>query len=150
MRVRPIEPGDERAWAAMRGALWPEADAGELARECAAFFERPEMIDAVFVAEDEAGELIGFVELSLRSHAEGCSGSPVPYVEGWYVAGRARSGGVGRALIAAAEGWAVALGHSEIGSDARIDNRISHKAHAALGFKEVKRDVHFRKALLRP
>ncbi len=149
MRVRLVEAGDTETWTAMRGALWPEADVEELARECAAFFDHPEMIDAVFVAEDEAGELIGFVELSLRSHAEGCRGSPVPYVEGWYVTDHARGSGVGRALIAAAEGWATELGYSEIASDARIDNRISHEAHAALGFKEVERAVHFRKALIR-
>ena len=82
-----VEPRDLDAWAAMRHALWPDADAVELARECAAFFAEPHLIDAVFrrgVAGD--GTLVGFVELSLRSHADGCSTSPVPYVEGWFVA----------------------------------------------------------------
>ncbi len=147
MRVRAIEPKDADAWAAMRRALWPEADPEELARECAAFFVRPEMIHAVFVAEDGRGDLVGFVELSLRSHAEGCRSSPVPYVEGWYVASRARHRGVGRALIAATEDWARDGGHSEIASDTRIENLAGAEAHAALGFDAVERAVHFRKAL---
>ncbi len=94
----------------MRSALWPEADAAELAREAAAFFTRPYLIDAVFVAEAPDGDLVGFVELSLRSHADGCSSSPVPYVEGWYVVPAARRQGVGRALFAAAEAWGTAGG----------------------------------------
>ncbi len=149
MRVRALEARDIDAWAAMRSALWPEADAEELAREAAVFFTRPYLIDAVFVAEAPGGDLAGFVELSLRSHADGCSSSPVPYVEGWYVAPKARRKGVGRALIAAAEAWGAAGGYTEIASDARIANRASADAHAALGFDEVERAVHFRKALVR-
>lgn len=147
MRIRAIEARDVDAWAQMRHALWPDADADELARECAAFLVRPTLIDAVYVAESGSGALVGFVELSLRSHAEGCSASPVPYVEGWYVASEARRDGVGRALIEAAEAWAIGLGHSEIASDAVLDNFVSAEAHAALGFEVVKRTVHFRKAL---
>ena len=149
MRTRPVERRDVDAWAAMRHALWPEADADELARECADFFVQPHLIDAVFVAEKPDGKLAGFVELSLRSHAQGCDSSPVPYIEGWYVATAARKRGVGRALIDAAERWAVDGGYSEIASDARLDNRASHAAHAALGFAETARNVHFRKALTR-
>jgi aminoglycoside 6'-N-acetyltransferase I len=38
----------------------------------------------VFVAEKNS-TLVGFLELGLRSVAEGCSSSPVPYVEGRYM-----------------------------------------------------------------
>jgi len=38
-------------------------------------------------------------------------------------------------------------GYAELGSDARADNRLSHLAHAALGFDEVETLVVFRKAL---
>jgi aminoglycoside 6'-N-acetyltransferase I len=149
MRIRAVDERDVGVWAQMRHALWPDADANELAQECAAFFVRPTLIDAVFVAENESGALVGFVELSLRSHAEGCSASPVPYVEGWYVASEARRDGVGRALIDAAEDWALKLGHAEIASDALLDNSVSIEAHAALGFAVVERAVHFRKPLRR-
>jgi aminoglycoside 6'-N-acetyltransferase I len=58
-----------------------------------------------------------------------------------------RRQGVGRALLAAAEAWARAMGHSEIGSDALLDNVVSHRAHVASGYAEVVRLVVFRKAL---
>ncbi|MEO8328832.1 MAG: hypothetical protein ABI586_02395 [Candidatus Nanopelagicales bacterium] len=41
--------------------------------------------ELVWVWESDGGELGGFVSASIRSWAEGCEGSPVPYVEGWYV-----------------------------------------------------------------
>jgi aminoglycoside 6'-N-acetyltransferase I len=45
------------------------------------------------------------------------------------------------------EAWARALGFTELGSDALIDNLASHAFHAALGFEERERVVAFRKRL---
>jgi aminoglycoside 6'-N-acetyltransferase I len=87
------------------------------------------------------------LELSLRSVAEGCRTTPVPYVEGWYVVPEARRGGMGRELMAAAETWAGERGYTEIASAALIDNLLSERAHRALGFLEVERTIHFRKDL---
>lgn len=89
------------------------------------------------------------IELSLRLYAEGCEVSPVPYVEAWFVVPDQRGRGIGGALMAAAEAWALAESHTELASDALIENTASHKAHAALGFTQVERSVHFRKELRR-
>lgn len=102
---------------------------------------------AVFIAEREDGRPCGFVEVGLRSYAEGCTSTPVPYIEAWYVDEDVRRLGYGRALLAAAEQWAVAAGYREIGSDALLNNVVSHRAHRASGYKEVERIVVFRKAL---
>lgn len=107
------------------------------------------MLAAVFVAENDAGTLIAMLELSLRPYADGCESSPVPYVEGWYVAPRSRRQGVGTALVKAAEDWALAQGYAEMASDALLENTISERAHKALGFDEVERAIRFRKALKR-
>ena len=40
-----------------------------------------------------------------------------------------------------------ARGFREIGSDALLDNRASHAAHAGWGFAETERVVYFRKVL---
>lgn len=101
---------------------------------------------AVFVAERDDGTLGGFLELSVRNYAEGCSGA-TPYIESWFVDQDLRGTGAGRALMAAAEEWARAHGYTEVASDALLDNQASHAAHRALGFEEVERSVHFRKAL---
>jgi aminoglycoside 6'-N-acetyltransferase I len=147
MSVRPVAPGDLEAWCRMRRALWPDATPAELLGEAQAYFRSAGPLAAVFVGVGPAGEPVGMLELSLRSVAEGCRTTPVPYVEGWYVVPAARRHGVGRELMAAAEAWARERGHTELASDALIDNRPSERAHLALGFAEVERAIHFRKDL---
>lgn len=148
MRLRPLELRDRRAWADMRAALWPDEDAAELAHATVKHFAGVKAAEEVWVAEDVVlGRLLGFLELSLRPYAEGCASSPVPFIEGWYVAGEARHTGVGRALVEAAESWAQMRGYTEMASDALLDNHVSHAAHTSLGFEEVERIVCFRKTL---
>lgn len=145
--VRALAPGDLEAWLRLRRALWPEAAARELMREAETYVAGAGPLAAVFLAAAPSGELLGMLELSLRSYAEGCEATPVPYVEGWYVVPAARRQGVGRALMAAAEDWARDRGHTELASDTLIDNRVGEHAHGALGFVEVERAIHFRKDL---
>ena len=92
--------------------------------------------------------MTGFLEVGLRSHADGCdTRQPVGFVEGWFVREEHRGQGVGRELMHAAEEWARAQGCLEMASDALIDNAGSEGAHTALGFEIVDRCIHFRKAL---
>jgi aminoglycoside 6'-N-acetyltransferase I len=103
---------------------------------------------AILTAQDGEGLLIGFLEVGLRSHADGCdSARPVGFVEGWFVAAGHRGRGVGGDLMRAAEDWARAKSCTEIASDALIENEVSQHAHAPLGFEVVDRCVHFRKTL---
>lgn len=102
----------------------------------------------VLVAHQADGRLIGFVEVGLRSHADGCDPShPVGFIEGWYVIPSYRRKRVGAQLIAAAEQWAREQGCSEMASDTWLDNPDSQCAHEALGFEVVDRCVHYRKRL---
>jgi aminoglycoside 6'-N-acetyltransferase I len=103
---------------------------------------------AILVAHDEKDALLGFLEVGLRSHADGCDPAwPVGFVEGWFVGEKFRNQGVGRELMRSAEDWARAHGAREMASDALINNDRSQRAHAALGFEVVDRCMHFRKAL---
>ena len=86
---------------------------------------------------DEQRQAIGFIELSIRAYAEGCKTDRVAFVEGWYVDPAARSSGVGRTLIDAAETWGRSQGCVELGSDAEVDNLGSAAAHRAVGFRET-------------
>jgi aminoglycoside 6'-N-acetyltransferase I len=147
VRVRMAGPADAAAWHELRCALWPDEDGSALEREVEEHFAGAGLLDAVFLAEARPGEVLGMLELALRRYADGCASSPVPYVEGWYVVPDARRQGLGRRLVAAAEAWARERGHAEIASDALIENRISARAHRALGFEEVKRLIIFRKDL---
>ena len=150
-RVRAATPIDAEAIAELMFALWPDEPLAELRSACEETIAgRPAstMPLALFVAEDSERRIIGFVEVGLRSHADGCDGrQAVGFVEGWYVKPAHQRTGVGRALIEMAEEWSRARGCIEIGSDTWLDNEGSELAHRAIGFEVVDRCVHFRKAL---
>lgn len=145
MRVRALEESDIPQWIDLRAKLWPEQSRTLLDSE-GRQQQTGEPPLVVFVADDDT-RLVGFIEVGLRSVAEGCESSPAPYVEGWYVEPEHQRRGIGRALMREAERWARANGYTEMGSDAQLDNTLSHRVHAALGFEEVERLVVFRKSL---
>lgn len=150
VNIRPARASDLEALARLATALWPEAPVAEHLEHAAAILagKPPSTLPlGLFVAEVE-GDVAGFVEVGLRSHADGCDGRyPVGFVEGWYVLPRLQRQGVGRALMMAAQDWSRALGARELASDTWIDEEPSQHAHAALGFEVVDRCVHFRKPL---
>jgi len=84
-----------------------------------------------FVVERTAGGLGGFIEVSRRNYAEGCTTSPVAYIEGWYVDPDLRRRKAGSQLVFAAEEWARGHGVTEIASDMQLDNTVSIHAHTA-------------------
>ena len=146
--VRPAKPNDAAAWLQLRHALWPEGSEAEHREEIARFFAGTAQEPlSVLLAEDGAGCPVGLAELSIRSCAEGCQTDRVAYLEGWFVAPKARCQGIGRALIAAAEEWGRAQGCREFASDAQATNEVSAAAHRALGFSEVGLVQCFRKNL---
>jgi aminoglycoside 6'-N-acetyltransferase I len=150
--VRRAELRDADSVAEMCAELWPHGPAEEHRRE---FEEKTRsgmsgtLPVAIFVATDAASDaLVGFVEVGMRSHAEGCdTAQPSGYVEGLFVREPVRRSGLGAALMRAAEDWARAQGCREMASDAHIDNQVSHRVHAALGYEEVERSVNFHKKL---
>jgi aminoglycoside 6'-N-acetyltransferase I len=129
----------------MSHGLFPQEPREELERGMRDTLANPAA--GVFIAVRDDASPCGFVEVGERSYAEGCETSPVAYIEAWYVDPDLRRRGVGRALLAAAEDWARARGHTEIASDAVLDNVVSHNAHVRSGYTEVERIVVFRKSL---
>lgn len=145
--VREVQPSDRPEWVRMRFGLWPHHTVEEHEADLATMpGEHNRDLAAVFVAPREGGGLRGFLEMSIRSYAEGCDG-PTPYVEGWFTDADVRGTGVGAALVDAAVRWAAARGFREMASDALLDNTGSQRAHLALGFEEVERSVHFRRSI---
>jgi aminoglycoside 6'-N-acetyltransferase I len=143
--IRPLQPGDRHEHVRMRVALWPDADPADLAQEFDALLDDPDQ--AIFVAERDSGGLCGMVEAGIRPFANPVDEQPCAFVEGWWVDADVRREGVGRALIAAVEDWARERGFHELGSDALLENEVSHAAHLALGFEERERTVAYRKWL---
>ena len=146
IEVRPAEPSDAATWLRLRVTLWPDGSEAEHAEEIDRFFiGRSRDPGAVLLAEDASGRVIGFAELSVRPHAEGCRSDRVAYLEGWFVVPEARCRGVERALVEAAEAWGRAQGCSEFASDTQPDNEASAAAHRALGFTDAGLVLCFRK-----
>ena len=132
-RVRLARDSDRDALAQMRALLWPDTGVEEHLRELDAVLSHPitgTLPMAILVSGNENGTLIGFLEVGLRSHADGCNPArPVGFVEGWFIQEEFRHRGVGRELMRSAEDWARAQGCLEMASDALIDNEGSHRAH---------------------
>lgn len=149
--VRLAQPADCSQLALLRHALWPQSLAEDHAAELSLILagKPPTVMPMViFVSQAGNGILTGFVEVGLRSYAEGCDAShPVGYVEGWYVAENHRREGIGAELLRAAEDWARSQGCIEMASDAATTNEASQRVHEALGFEVVERSVNYRRAL---
>jgi aminoglycoside 6'-N-acetyltransferase I len=143
-RLRPLEDHDTPEWLRLRLALWPDAGLEEQEREMDAIRRDPER-QAVFVFERSDGRLGGFVEASLHETAEGCTSSPVGYLEAWYVDPDVRRRGIGGQLVAAAETWARVAGCREMASDTSPEYPLGPVAHARLGYAPT--SIRFRKSL---
>lgn len=153
LHIRHAQESDLAKLAPLLAALWPESAVEEHANELRLLLGgRADSVLTmpltIMVAEASDGRLLGFLEVDLRSHADGCSpAQPVGYVEGWYVVEDYRRCGLGSRLLATAEDWARSHGCIEMASDALIDNDVSQRAHEALGYEVVDRCVHYRKKL---
>jgi aminoglycoside 6'-N-acetyltransferase I len=149
--IRLAQLSDRDQLVRFREALWPETPTEEHSRELTQILEGKPVVTMpliILVAEASDRSLAGFLEVDLRSHADGCNPSrPVGYIEGWYVAENDRHRGIGKKLLAAAEDWARSQGCVEVASDTWVDNEVSQRVHEALGYEVVDRCVHYRKTL---
>ena len=149
-RIRLGAPPDYQRISALMASLWPESSAKEHSLDAQAILDGtpPGALPVVIFVAEHDGEIVGFIEVGLRSHADGCdTRQPVGFLEGWFVAEKHREQGVGAALLAAAEDWARAEGCVEMASDTWIDSELSQRVHESLKFEVVDRCVHYRKAL---
>lgn len=143
--IRRATDEDKPEWLRMRHGLWPDASLEYLALDLDDLLADEDT--AVFMAFNEIGQPVGFIEVSLRSFAEGCETSPVGYIEAWFVGELVRGQKLGRELVEVAERWAREKGCTEMASDTWLDNEASITAHLHMGFHEADRLVHFVKRL---
>jgi aminoglycoside 6'-N-acetyltransferase I len=143
--IRRAFQADKKEWLRMRLLLWPYGTAEGFSSDMDGLLADP--LTPVFVVARPGGGLGGFLEAGTRAYAEGCEGSPVGYIEGWYVDEDLRKQGIGKALVEAAEEWARSQGLTEIASDTWLENEASIQAHLKMGYEEAERLVHFVKKL---
>ena len=91
VQIRLAQASDLEQLARLCEALWPQSSAEDHAQELRLILGgKADLVLTtpltIFVAEGSDGTLVGFLEVDLRSHADGCNPSqPVGYIEGWYV-----------------------------------------------------------------
>ena len=135
------------AWVCLRQALWPDETSEEHRRYAVSLLNRID--DAVvYLAREEGGDVVAFAEATLRrDYVNGCSASPVGFLEGVYVKPRYRNRRLSRMLCEALEDWAADLGCIEFASDVLVQNALGQRVHEALGFVETERVVFYAKRL---
>jgi aminoglycoside 6'-N-acetyltransferase I len=141
--VREVQDSERAGWLAMRAELWPHCTSERHVTEMHEYFSSNGPL-VTLVAVGDGAELCGFAEASLRPSAEGCTTSPVGYLEGIYVRPDCRCRGVGRLLVEAVRRWAASRGCMEFASDCRSDNEISIAFHRRVGFETASSLMHFR------
>jgi aminoglycoside 6'-N-acetyltransferase I len=135
------------AWRQMRQALWPEMTKEENLSETEAMLAAESRF-FIRVALDAQSRAAGFAEAAVRTDSvNGCTTSPVVFLEGIYVEPVLRRQGIARSLVSAVEEWGRKVGCRELASDALLENTSSHSMHRRLGFEETERVVYFRKDL---
>ena len=143
--IRIVQSSDRAEWLRLRSLLWDETEESEHLAEMEEILDHQDT-QLVLVAS-ERDSLIGFLEVSIRPHAEDCETDNVGYLEGWYVEQEYRRTGIGRSLVSNAEQWARDCGCVEMASDAEFGNEESIAAHSQLGYSETSRLVHFRRVI---
>ena len=104
----------------------------------------PSRSDLLLVATNGGGEIIGWLQAIAAHILE--SGFRVEIV-GLIVSSRIRRGGIGRALVAAAERWARDIQAESLIVRSNIKRVESHAFYRALGFSSTKTQQVYRKAL---
>ncbi len=154
--IREANRGDLAAWITLRDVLWPGEDHRVECEWILRVMERAENrgvgAGTCFLAmlHERGGapaRVVGIMEGTVRSHADGCEPGVIAFMEGWVVDPEARRRGVGRALAERFAEWGRAQGCKEIASDTYLDNSVGLAAHLALGFEVVDRAINFKKAL---
>lgn len=98
----------------------------------------------VMVGQTERGGLLGWIAVERRLTLE--SGERIEIV-GLVVDAAVRGTGVGRALVADAEQWALAQGFDAIGVRSNVAREGSHPFYESLGYLRTKTQHAYRKAL---
>ncbi len=143
--IRAMTRTDRDAWADMRIAMWPDTTRHEHLKEIDDILGAADCWAFIAISADDRPA--GFAEVSIHKYVNGCTQSPVPFLEGIWVEPGQRRSGAATALIAEVERFFLAKGFGELCSDTFADNAVSRTAHRRWGFEETETVVFFRKSI---
>lgn len=139
MIVRPAEPRDVGALAALTGELGYPTSADAMASRFAAV--RDDDRNAVFVADDD-GACIGWIHVSV---VESIESDTFAEIRGLVVSEARRGAGAGAALVTRAEEWAREKGCAKVRVRSNLIRERTHRFYERLGYRVVKSQKVFEK-----
>ncbi|MDJ0621871.1 MAG: GNAT family N-acetyltransferase [Desulfocapsaceae bacterium] len=142
MKLVAISQLDFPLWARFRSEIYPLLSEEFNTTEMSSIL-RNDLWHCWFIENDD-GERIGLVELSLRNIVDGCLSSPVPYIEGLYLIETQRGRGSGARVIEMIKQWCYKYGYTELATDAELTNVRAQQFYEKIGFEEVDRVVEYR------
>jgi GNAT superfamily N-acetyltransferase len=142
VHIRPIEPSDAAALVPLCGQLGYPATLQQAERRLQLLLGHPGQ--GLLGAETAAGQLVGWVHVQSRCVFES---DPFAEICGLVVDEHARGHGVGAGLVAAAEQWAVAEGHTVIRVRSNVIRTDTHRFYQNRGFAIQKSQISFTKRL---
>ncbi|AXC27181.1 aminoglycoside 6'-N-acetyltransferase [Acetobacter sp. JWB] len=140
---------DVPVYARLRRELWNDDTLADHEQQIIDLLQKPETQSLILLAFSTNAACCGFAEASMRyDYVNGCTSSPVAFLEGIYVVPAERQRGVARGLVEQITHWARQNGCTELASDAELTNTDSLAMHRALGFDETERVIFFSKGLI--
>lgn len=140
--MRPAVAADAAAIAGLASQLGYPSTGEQVSRRLEALRGAPD--SAVLVAEAGTGSTLGWIHVSVNRLVES---EPDAEIRGLVVDETARSGGVGRHLVEAAESWARNRGFGLISVRSNVIRDRAHRFYERLGYERTKTQHKFRKRL---
>lgn len=142
LRIRPAQPEDAPALAALAGQLGYPTTPEEAAARLQALAEDDH--HAVFVAVEAEAKIVGWIHVYLCPLLIADLGAEIG---GLVVDEAHRSRGIGAQLVQEAEKWARARGCEGLTVRANVVRQRAHAFYRRMGFREVKVQRVFSKSL---
>lgn len=141
MNVRRMEPADLVRVAELSAQLGYPVDAQALRDRFDAI--APDAHQALFVADHE-GSVVGWIHVLPQVLLES---DPYAEIGGLVVDANARRTGAGRALVAAAEAFALAEGFVRVRVRSNVARTEAHAFYPALGYARIKTQHNYEKRI---
>lgn len=142
IHLRPMQAGDAGEVAELTCQLGYGVTPAEVIERLAQVVGDPD--HQVLVAEAGEGRLLGWVHVHGSRLIEA---EPAAEIGGLVVAEDARRAGVGRALLAATEEWAIQSGHRLVRVRSNVVREGAHRFYEALGYVVAKTSYTFERTL---
>jgi GNAT superfamily N-acetyltransferase len=140
MLIREITGSDARAAAALSEELGYPASVEDMKQR----IESLGTLDRVVYVACLGGEVVGWIDVGVTRHLQS---EPYAEIGGLVVSNEARSGGIGRSLVARAEQWARERGLKKVVVRSQIAREGAHRFYMREGYERTKTSAVFTKKL---